>query len=156
MAGGVHGGGMHGRGTCLGGGKHGGGMPNRGHAWWGTCLGGGKHGGGMPSRGHAWWGTCLGGGKHGGGMPSRGHAWWEGMHSRGHAWQGDGACVAGETATAADGTHPTGMDSCSHIFSLEIKINIWKIYTKVHSYFANVLSVTLLNSIRSNNCHVRI
>ena len=23
-----------------------------------------------------------------------------------------GACVAGETATAADGTHPTGMHSC--------------------------------------------
>ena len=25
---------------------------------------------------------------------------------------GGGACVAGETATAADGTHPTGMHSC--------------------------------------------
>ena len=25
---------------------------------------------------------------------------------------GVGACVAGETATAADGTHPTGMHSC--------------------------------------------
>ena len=33
----------------------------------------------------------------------------------GHAWQGGmrgkGACVAGETATAADGTHPTGIHS---------------------------------------------
>ena len=29
---------------------------------------------------------------------------------RGHAWEG--GCVAGETATAADGTHPTGMHSC--------------------------------------------
>ena len=29
----------------------------------------------------------------------------------GHAWQGR-ACVAGEMATAADGTHPTGMHSC--------------------------------------------
>ena len=28
----------------------------------------------------------------------------------GHAWQG--ACMAGEVATAADGTHPTGMHSC--------------------------------------------
>ena len=27
----------------------------------------------------------------------------------GHAWRGEGTCVAGETATAADGTHPTGM-----------------------------------------------
>ena len=37
---------------------------------------------------------------------------WQG----GHAWQGAcmarGACVAGETATAAGGTHPTGMHSC--------------------------------------------
>ena len=51
-----------------------------------------------------------------------GHAWLEGMcGGGGHAWQG--ACVAGgqawqrayverETATAADGTHPTGMHSC--------------------------------------------
>ena len=29
---------------------------------------------------------------------------------RGHVWQG--ACVAGETATAVNGTHPTGMYSC--------------------------------------------
>ena len=28
----------------------------------------------------------------------------------GRAWQG--ACVAGETATATDGTHPIGMLSC--------------------------------------------
>ena len=28
----------------------------------------------------------------------------------GMAWQG--ACVAGEMATAADGTHPTGVHSC--------------------------------------------
>ena len=39
------------------------------------------------------------------------------MHGEGgHAWQGvcggRGACVAGDTATAADGTHPTGMQSC--------------------------------------------
>ena len=34
------------------------------------------------------------------------------MHGRGgvHGW--GGACVAGETVTAADGTHPTGMHSC--------------------------------------------
>ena len=37
-------------------------------------------------------------------MP-RGCAWLGGMH-------GQGACVAGETATAADSTHPTGMHSC--------------------------------------------
>ena len=33
-----------------------------------------------------------------------------GMCCGGHAWQG--VCVAGETTTAADGTHPTGMHSC--------------------------------------------
>ena len=36
--------------------------------------------------------------------------------TRGRAWQGacmaGGTCVAGETATEADGTHPTGMHSC--------------------------------------------
>ena len=45
-------------------------------------------------------GACMAGGVHGrvacmaGGM------------------RGGGVCVAGETATAADGTHPTGMHSC--------------------------------------------
>ena len=44
--------------------------------------------------------------------------WQGGMHGRGvHAMAGGsmhvkGACVAGETATAADGMHPTGMHSC--------------------------------------------
>ena len=40
-----------------------------------------------------------------------------GMCGWGCAWQGGvcgggGACMAGETATAADSTHPTGMHSC--------------------------------------------
>ena len=38
------------------------------------------------------------------------------MHGKGgHAWWGvcmKGACMAGETVTAADGTHPTAMHSC--------------------------------------------
>ena len=57
-----------------------------------------------------------------GGVHGRGHAWQEGhacmardVHGGG-AWQGDmcgrGACVAGQKATAAGGTHPTGMFSC--------------------------------------------
>ena len=45
-----------------------------------------------------------------GGMCGMGHAWWGG----GHVWQG--GCVTGETATAVDGTHPTGMHSCSNFF----------------------------------------
>ena len=42
------------------------------------------------------------------------------VHGRGHAWQG--ACMAGrevymagETATAADSMHPTGMHSCFNV-----------------------------------------
>ena len=55
------------------------------------------------------WGMCDKGCVAGGHW---GHTWLGGdMHSRGwHVWQG--ACVVGETATAADGTHPTGMHSC--------------------------------------------
>ena len=48
------------------------------------------HGGGMHGKG-----ACVAGGR----------VWW---------W---GACVAGDTATAADGTHPTGMHS-SYYFVL--------------------------------------
>ena len=33
--------------------------------------------------------------------------------------RGSRACVAGETATAAGGTHPTGMHSCLHIFLVQ-------------------------------------
>ena len=42
------------------------------------------------------------------------------VHGRWHVWQGcvciagGGVCMAGEMATAADGTHPTGMHSCWH------------------------------------------
>ena len=83
-----------------------------GHAWQrGVCIAkGGMAGscmaGGMHSGGHVWWG----------GMHGRGEACMAGgMHGREHVWQGAcmaGACVAGEMATAADGTHPTGMHSC--------------------------------------------
>ena len=45
------------------------------------------------------WGMCVAGRR----------AWGEGAH----AWQGcgRGMCMVGEMATAADGTHPTGMYS---------------------------------------------
>ena len=64
----------------------------------GGCMGGacgyvGVHGGGVHG------GACVRGGMQGVCMVG-------GMHGRG------GACVAGETATAADGMHPTGMLSC--------------------------------------------
>ena len=40
-----------------------------------------------------------------GGIHGRGMCMIGGMHGR-------GVCVAGETGTAAGGTHPTGMHSC--------------------------------------------
>ena len=54
-------------------------------------------------------------GGYGRGVHGRGHVWHGSMHGRGcvageHVWWG--ACVAGETATAVDGTHTTGMHSC--------------------------------------------
>ena len=36
----------------------------------------------------------------------------------GHVWQ-RGACVAGEAATAASGTHPTGMHACYPMCSVQ-------------------------------------
>ena len=80
-----------------------------GHAWQGCVHGGGAC---MAGRGHAWagaacvagghaWGVCMAGGVHGRG----------GMHDM-HAPRAD------TTATTygqwADGTHPTGMHSCTH------------------------------------------
>ena len=64
-------------------------------------------GGGIHGRGCAWQEVCMAGGMHGWGMCGGGHAWQGGMC----AWWG-GACMARETATAMDGTHPTEMHSC--------------------------------------------
>ena len=70
-------------------------------------------GGACMARGHArQGGMCGKRGVHG-----RGYVCWRSMHSRGHVWWMGVACVAGEMATAAVGTHPTGMHSC---FSFEI------------------------------------
>ena len=55
-----------------------------------------------------WQGACVAGGIRGRGV----HGGGGGMHGRGMCVAGLGACVIGNTATAADGTHPTGMLSC--------------------------------------------
>ena len=48
--------------------------------------------------------VCIAGGEH---------VWQRGACVvGGHTWQGGHACVAGEMATAADGTHLTGMQPC--------------------------------------------
>ena len=79
----------------------------------GSCMAGGVcgRGGGMHGGECAWQGVCMVGG-----MCGRGHVWQEGHAWQGHAWWGlmcgRGPCVAGETATAAYGTYPTGMHSC--------------------------------------------
>ena len=58
-------------------------------------MAGGMDGGGCVWQGTCMVGVCVAGGVHGGGS----------------VWHG--VCMVGETATAADGTHPTGMHSCS-------------------------------------------
>ena len=60
--------------------------------------------GGICGRRCAWQGACMAGG----------------MRGRGCAWQG--VCMVGEMATAADGTHPTGMHSCFKLFISMYKI----------------------------------
>ena len=71
-----------------------------GHAWQGgvhgrACVAGGMHGKGVcMAGGNVWWGVCVA----------------EGVCMAGQ-------CVAGETATAAGGTHPTGMHSCNFYLS---------------------------------------
>ena len=68
--------------------------------------------------------VCIKNSVHGGGacVVYKVCAWWEGMSGRGHAW--GGACAAGDTASAADGTHSTGMHSCFQIFSLFVWIGV--------------------------------
>ena len=65
-----------------------------GHAWWGGMHDRGMHGRGACLAKEHFGGACMVGSMHGGE----------------HAWRG--ACMAGETATAADGMHPTVMLSC--------------------------------------------
>ena len=54
-------------------------------------------------------GACMVGGH----VWEGGHAWQKGVPGRGACMAERGPFVAGETATAANGTHPTGMHSCS-------------------------------------------
>ena len=78
-----------------------------------VILSRGEVAGGMYGRmGHTW-GACMAGGTRGRGLCMAG-----GVHGRG-GMHGQGACVVGEMATAADGTHPTGMHSC---FYIEFKV----------------------------------
>ena len=62
MVGGMHMGGVHGRGMHDSGNVHGRGVCMVGG---GGMCGGGMHGRGMCGRGHAWEGACMAGGMHG-------------------------------------------------------------------------------------------
>ena len=71
----------------------------------GVCMAGGSIC--VAGEGDVWQEACVAGGMH--------DAWWGHVCKGGHAWQGvymAGAWVAGQTATAEDGTHHTGMHSC--------------------------------------------
>ena len=70
-----------------------------------ACMVGRWHDGGMCGRSLHGQGACMVGGGH-----RRQGACVGGMHDGGACVVG--ACVAEDTATAADGTHPTGMHSC--------------------------------------------
>ena len=89
-----------------------------GHVWQRVCMAGGMHGGGVRGRGHAWKGAWKGG------VHGRGHVWQEGMCGRGDMC-GKGACMAGKTAIAAGGTHPTGMHSCLFFFQFYCIQGLW-------------------------------
>ena len=80
----------------------------------------GSGGGACVGVGDVWQGVCSGG-VHGRGEGVHGRGRWQGVHGRGEGMHGRGcmaggcACVAWETATAADDTRRTGMHSCSLI-----------------------------------------
>ena len=73
--------------------------------------------GGVGVGGEHCGGACMAGGVHGRGAYMAGVCVWQwGMHGRGICGRGafvarGEACIAGEMATAADGTYPTGMHS---------------------------------------------
>ena len=75
----------------------------------GVCMTGGMHGRmDMHVMEHVWQGPCMAGG-----CAWRGACMAGGLWQRGHMWHG--TCMTGEAATAADGTHPTGMHSCCSV-----------------------------------------
>ena len=120
----------------------------RGHAWQGVYIVGG----------HAWqeecmaWGACMAGGT----WMTGGQAWQRvcmagEMHGRGHVQQreacmvGVGACMAGDTATAADGTHPTRMHSCLKKYDAFLWIFFFKASSQI-----SVPSMTNKNVLTDN------
>ena len=120
----------------MAGGVHGG-----GRAWQGVCMVGGVHG----RDGHVWQGACM----------AEGPAWQRDVHGRqGRAWQ-----EAGEMATAADGTHPTGMHSClNSLFIQKVQSNCFinYPYTLINSCMhPDSLYATILFMLVMVNTHFK-
>ena len=78
----------------------------RGHVWQGGMSGKGA----CLAGGHVWQGGMSGKGA----CLARGHVWQGGMSGKGACVVG-ATCMAGETASAVNGMHPTGMHSCVQI-----------------------------------------
>ena len=90
-------------------------------------------------------------------MHSRGGVHGRGMHGWGFTWQGvymvggeacmagecawKGACMAGQTATAVDGTHPTGMHSCNGLLIMfgsgyrGPRLNLCKVSLALYTFY---------------------
>ena len=112
-------------------------------------MAGDVHGrGGIHGKGCAFQGACMAEGMCGKGLCmvgvgkcGKGVMHGRGVHGRGHIWQG--VCLVGETATASDGTHPTGMYSCfissTHKAFLDIRHNVHLCHLDTLLYYNNQL-----------------
>ena len=58
-----------------------------------------------------------------------------GVHRGGMHGKGEGAYVAGETTSAADGTHPTGMHSCLAYNSLQTGAPSKRVASQVPAFY---------------------
>ena len=112
--------------------------------WQGGCMAGGHaRQGGVPGWGHAWQGGMHGGG---GGMHGKEVCVAGGMHGRGDMCGrgcvcGVGACVAGKTAIAAGGRHPTGMHFCLCLLLHNLRGPLDKRYNLkgFHTFFCSIV-----------------
>ena len=107
-------------------------------------------------------GACMAGGaRMAGGLHGRRPCMVGGVHGRGACMAGGkGACMAGETATAADGMHPIGMHSCSKklitLFQQLIETLLKSMGKVAISVFKLIMHSTSVWHKTWNNCSSRI
>ena len=92
-----------------------------------ACIEGGCMAGGLHGRGLVWQGGVMAGGVCGRGTCMAGGHAWQRVCVAGGVYGGVEACVTGETAIAADGTHPTGMHSWANTCLIQKKLEMDKI-----------------------------